>query len=176
MKKLFAGSLASILVMCATFAMAQQQAATLTDAQIAEILDVANAGEIKTGKEAKSSASNSEVKQFAEQMITDHKAMSKSNKELAKKLDIKPKESDTSKTLEADAKTTLKELKKLKGPEFDKAYIASQVSMHQTVLDTINNMLLPNAKNPELKTMLTQAAPQIEAHLKHAKDMQSKMR
>jgi putative membrane protein len=173
MHKLLIPSLTLLL----TLNMSAVQAQTLppSNANIFEILEVANKGEIKAGKEAKSSATSNEVKQFAEQMINDHTEMAKSSKALAKKLNIHPEENATSKALEADAKNTLKGIKDLKGAEFDKAYIASQVSMHQKVLDMINNTLLPNAQNPELKAMLTEATPKIQAHLEHAKNMHSKM-
>ncbi|MES1980955.1 MAG: DUF4142 domain-containing protein [Pseudomonadota bacterium] len=176
MAQLFVHSLTLMLALGISTAQAQTETPTLTpsDAQIAKILDVANKGEIKAAKEAKSSASNNDVKQFAEQMITDHTAMEDSNKALAKKLRINPQESATSRELETEANNTLKGLKTLKGAEFDKAYMASQVSMHQKVLDTINNTLLPNAQNPELKAMLTEATPKIQAHLQHAKDLQSR--
>jgi len=37
------------------------------------------------------------------------------------------------------------------------------------VLDTINDKLLPNVKNPDLKAYLEELKPRVEDHLKQAK-------
>ena len=59
------------------------------------------------------------------------------------------------------------------GAAFDRAYIDHEVAYHQQVLDAINNTLIPNAQNAELKALLQQTAPAIEAHLQHAKELQT---
>lgn len=144
-----------------------------SDAQILEVLNVANKAEIKAAEEAKSRASDAEVKQFAQQMIKDHTAMMKSIKALEEKLDISPEESQTSEKFKADAKNSMDELKDMEGKKFDKLYIATQVKMHQMLLDTIKNKLSPNAKSAEMKALIGKATPEIKAHLQHATNMQS---
>src|SRR5690606_4271725 len=92
---------------------------------------------------------------------------------LAKKLKVTPKESATSKSLKADGEKTRKKLASLKGKEFDKAYIENEVAYHQAVLDAIDQTLIPNAKNAELKALIVKVRPAIAAHLEHAKKIQS---
>jgi putative membrane protein len=49
------------------------------------------------------------------------------------------------------------------------------VTYHQQVLDAIDKVLIPNAKNGELKALIEKVRPAIEAHLQHAQQIQSKL-
>ena len=140
-----------------------------TDAQIAGIVVAANQVDVDAGKLAKSRTKNKEVSQFAQQMITDHTAVNKQAGALAKKLGVKPEDSDTSKSLKAGAADNIKNLKGLKGSAFDKAYVDHEVAYHQAVLDAIDKVLIPSAQNAELKGLIEKVRPAIAAHLDHAK-------
>jgi putative membrane protein len=50
------------------------------------------------------------------------------------------------------------------------------VLYHQTVIDTLDKTLIPNAQNAELKELIVKVRPAIDAHLQHAKQMQSSMK
>jgi len=63
-------------------------------------------------------------------------------------------------------------LKGMKGHAFDKAYIDHEVAYHQAVLDAVDKVLIPNAKNVELKALLVKVRPAFVAHLEHAKHVQ----
>jgi putative membrane protein len=152
------------------------QAGALSDPQIAAIVVAADNADINAGKLASSKASNADVKAFANRMVADHTSVNKSASALAAKLKISPEESATSKSLKDDGESALKKLKGLSGSEFDKAYVDNEVTLHQKVLDSIDKTLLPNAKNPELKSLITQTRPVIEDHLQHAKKIQSAMK
>ena len=168
--------LAAGLAAASAFAIASAQDKGPTDPQIAGIVVAANKIDVDAGKIAKSHSKNKEVQQFAQQMITDHTAVNKQAAALAKKLNVKPAESDTSKALKSGAKENEANLKKLKGPEFDKAYVNHEVDYHQQVLDAIDKVLIPNAKNPELKGLIEKVRPAIQAHLDHAKHLQASLK
>jgi putative membrane protein len=150
-------------------AMAFAQGKGPSDPQIAGIVVSANQIDIDAGKLAKSRSKNKEVQEFAQRMITDHSAVNKQAGALVKKLNVKPAESDTSKALKAGGKDNLAKLKGLKGAEFDKAYAEHEVAYHQQVLDALDKVLIPSAKNPELKGLLEKTRPAFVAHLEHAK-------
>ncbi len=145
------------------------------DAQIAEIVVVANQSDVDAAKLAKAHAKDPAVKQFAETMIRDHEAANKQAKALVKKLKVKPEPSDTSRSLAKADKENLASLKALKGAAFDKAYVDHEVAYHEQVIDAVKSTLLPNAKNPELKALLEKDAPVFEAHLQHAKQLQGRI-
>jgi putative membrane protein len=146
-----------------------------TDPQIAAIVVAANTVDIDAAKVAKAHAKSPEVKEFAATMIRDHEASNKQANALVTKLKVKPEPNETSKSLISGGKENVASLKKLKGAELDKAYIEHEVTYHQQVLDAINNTLIPNAKNPELKGLLEKTAPVIQAHLDHAKKLQGQV-
>jgi putative membrane protein len=146
-----------------------------SDPQIAGIVVAANQIDIDAGKLAQSRTKNKEVTDFAQLMITDHTAVNKQASALVKKLKVKPEESDTSRSLKTAAQSTKAKVQKLKGSEFDKAYVDNEVAYHQQVLDAIDKMLIPSAKNAELKDLITKVRPAIAVHLEHAKMMQSSM-
>ena len=45
-------------------------------------------------------------------------------------------------------------LKAMDGAEFDKAYIDNEVAYHESVIGALDKVLLPNAKNADLKSLL----------------------
>ena len=143
-----------------------------SDPQIAGIVVTANSIDIEAGKLAKSRTKNKEVAKFAQQMITDHTAVNKQAGALAKKLKVKPEDSDTSKSLKAGAADNIKNLKSLKGAAFDKAYVDHEVAYHQAVLDAVDKTLIPSAQNAELKALIVKVRPAFVAHLEHAKMVQ----
>lgn len=155
---------------------AQAANTALNDAQIAAIVVTANQVDVDAGKLAEKHGQSKEVKDFGKEMVSDHNNVNKEAKDLAKKLKLKPEDNDTSKSLKDGGKENIAKLKKLKGMEFDKAYIEHEVAYHQQVIDAVTNTLIPNAKNPELKALLEKAGPLFNAHLTHAKSIQQSMK
>jgi putative membrane protein len=131
--------------------------------------------DIDAGKLAKSKSKNKEVDQFAQQMITDHGAVNKQAVALVTRLKVKPEASETSNSLKKGGEENIAKLKKLKGADFDKAYVDHEVDYHQAVLDAIDKTLIPSAKNADLKELIVKVRPAIAAHLDHAKHLQASL-
>jgi putative membrane protein len=147
----------------------------ITDPQIVGVVTAADQIDIDTAKLALKKTKNDQVKQFAQQMIDDHTKLQNSVNDLGKKLKVKPEPSDTSKALKSAAADEMKKLRGLNGKAFDTEYINHEVAYHQQVLDAAGNVLIPNAQNAELKSALQGAAPLLQGHLDHAKQLQSSM-
>jgi putative membrane protein len=148
--------------------------APLNDANIVAILDAANMTDSATGNIASTKGTNSEVKAFGRDMMRDHHALRKAGQDLAKKENITPTPpaGDTSQAAAQNWQNTLNS--QPKGPDWDKAYIDHEVAYHQAVLQTAQ-AALGAAQDTSLKALITKAAPNIEAHLKHAQSIQSKL-
>jgi len=172
MKNTIRGTVLALLASGLWAAHAQQGP---TDPQIAAIVVTANQVDIDAGKLAKSKGHSKDVKQFAQQMITDHSSVNKSATDLVKKLHVKPEPNETSDSLKKGGNDNLASLKKLKGAEFDKAYVNHEVDYHQSVLDAMDKTLIPSARNAELKALLVKVRPAFVAHLDHAKHIQSQL-
>lgn len=148
---------------------------SLSDAEIAAIVVAANAIDVGYGEIARERATDERVREFAETMIRDHTAVNRSAGELVGRLGVTPQPNDVSRSLEASAAETREMLQNAPGAEFDRSYIANEVAYHRTVLDALDNLLVPNATNAELKETLTGVRPAFEAHLRHAESLQQSL-
>ena len=159
-------SLAVALSLAAGYAAAADKP---NDAQIAQIVVTANSIDIENGKIALKNSKTASVDEFANLMIKDHTAVNNNATALVTKLGVKPEPSDTSKSLQGTADTEQAKLRGMKGHEFDKEYLQNEVNYHKQVIDTIDQALIPNAQNAELKKMLVDVRPAFQAHLEHAR-------
>jgi len=142
-----------------------------TDPQIAHIAYTAGVIDVAAAKQAISKASNKEVKAFAQDMVRDHEAVNKQALDLVKKLKVTPEDNDTSKALSKQAADKLAELAKLKGDDYDKAYVPNEVAYHKTVNGALKSTLIPSAKNGELKSLLETGLTLFREHQHHAEQV-----
>jgi putative membrane protein len=165
------------LVPALAFAQASPAAATApTDPQIAMIAVTADNVDIEAGKLAAEKSTNPKVKEFAELMVRDHTSVNSQATALAKKLNVTPEESATSRSLKSDGDKNLEKLRGLSGAAFDTAYVDNEVTYHEAVAKVLDETLIPNTKNAELKSLLESAKPIFASHLKHAKELQSTLK
>ena len=147
---------------------AQKKSKKLNDAEIASIAVTANQIDINAAELAKSRTKNPEVSNFANTMITDHTSVINQATALVKKLKVTPQNNAVSRQLQANAKKTLTSLKGKKGAAFDKAYATNEVAYHKAVISTVENTLIPQSQNTELKSLLQSVLPVLKTHLAHA--------
>jgi putative membrane protein len=162
-----------VLVFALHPAVANAQGSGPNDQQIVGIVVAADNIDIAYAKLAMSKTNNKEVRDFAQQMITDHSSVQKSVNELAAKLNVSPEDSDTSNSLKAKAQQMTQKLQGLRGKQFDTAYIDNEVAYHEAVINATKNVLIPSAQNAELKSALQGAEPLFEGHLQHAERVQA---
>jgi putative membrane protein len=150
-------------------------AAAPNDAQIAAIAVAANSTDSASGELAKQKAANPKVKEFAQRMVTDHGGVNKQAVALAGRLHLTPEANPTSQQLTQGGEQSRQQLQGLSGAAFDRAYIDHEVEYHQTVLQALDQTLIPNAQNADLKKLLQQVRPAVDAHLKMAQDIQKQL-
>ena len=149
-------------------------AAALSDPNIVYILDQANASDSARGRLATTKGTSTDVKNFGRLMVGEHHALRQQGQQLAKKLNVTPQAPPNDQG-EAQAKTEMDSLNATaKGKAWDKAYIDYEVNYHQAVLQTATKAL-DAAQNQELKDLIKKAAPVIQKHLDHAKQIQQKL-
>ncbi|WP_211256212.1 DUF4142 domain-containing protein [Edaphobacter aggregans] len=112
-----------------------QQGDAPTDPQIVGIVGIADQIDIDYAKLAMSKAKDKQVKDFAQQMITDHSSVQTAVNDLSAKLNVTPADSATSDSLKTQAQQMMQKLRGLKGKEFEEAYIDNEVAYHQAVID-----------------------------------------
>lgn len=144
------------------------QAQGINDAQIAHIAYTAGAIDVAAGEQAVTKASNPAVKEFAQEMVRDHRAVNDKALALLKKLKVTPQDNPTSQALSKAADAEKAKLAKLSGAAYDKAYVANEVAFHKTVNTALKDTLIPNAKNGELKALLQTGLKLFQSHQVHA--------
>jgi len=147
-----------------------------TDPQIAHIAYTAGQIDIDAAKQALSKSKSKMVRSFAEDMVRDHTAVNKQALDLVKKLKVTPEDNDTSRALTKQAADKHAELAKLKGKQFDKAYVANEIAYHKTVNGALETTLIPSASNPELKSLLETGLKIFQGHQQHAEHVASELK
>jgi putative membrane protein len=160
-----AAAVAALTLSCAV---ATAEDAKPNDAQIAHIAYTAGQIDIKAARLALQKSKNKDVRDFAENMEHDHKAVNDQALALVKKLNVTPQDNPTSQALVKQADSNQAKLKKLNGAAFDKAYAENEVAYHKAVDNALETTLIPDASNPELKDLLTTGLKIFQGHEQHA--------
>jgi putative membrane protein len=116
------------------------------------------------------------VRAFASEMVRDHQAVNDQALALVKKLGVTPEANSTSAALSSSGKAELTVLAKLDGAAFDKAYVSNEVAYHKTVNGALGGTLIPNARNGELKALLTTGLKLFEEHEMHAEHLLAQLK
>ena len=147
-----------------------------TEPQIAHIAYTAGQIDIKAAELARKQSKSKEVRAFANDMLRDHKAVNAQALALVKKLNVKPEDNETSRSLAQQAAAKEKELRTLKGAPFDRAYAQNEVAFHQTVNGALQSTLIPSAQNAELKELLSTGLRIFQGHQQHAEQLAQGLR
>ncbi len=107
-----------------------------------------------------------EVKTHAGHMIADHKKLGDQVSSYIAKKNIVLENVDTTGTTDLNDKP--------QGKEFDKEWANKMVKDHEKVIDMFEDAQ-DDVKDPELKTMITNALPKLKSHLEMAKQLDDKL-
>jgi putative membrane protein len=160
------------LALFTTTSVFSQNKTTLSDPEVASVAVVANQIDISYAEIAIKKSKNKKILEFANRMITDHNAVIKQAVALVTKLSVTPKDNAVSQSLNDNAEKTRKMLRNASKKEFDKMYIDNEVAYHKAVISAIRDLLIPESDNKELKELLEDVLPALEAHLGHAEMVQ----
>ena len=157
-------------------AAAYAQSAKPNDAQIAHIAYTAGQIDIANAEQAMKKSKNKEVRDFAQDMLRDHKAVNDQALALVKKLNVTPQDNDTSKSITKAQADKRAEMEKLNGAAFDKAYAANEAAYHKTVNGALESTLIPSANNGELKSLLQTGLKIFQGHQQHAEHVAAELK
>ena len=169
-------TLAAVFAAGAVAAAYAAPAAKPTDPQIAHIAYTAGALDIAAANQALTISKNKDVRDFATLMVRDHTAVNQQALALVKRLKVTPEDNPTSQGLTKQADAERATLAKLSGRAFDRAYVANEVAYHHTVNGALANTLIPNAQNPELKSLLQTGLKLFREHEDHARHLAAELK
>lgn len=169
MKKLLS-TFAILLAMTAVQASAQD-VADMSDLEYAHIAYTADNIDIRYAHLALALSSNPDIHDFANTMIRDHTAVNAAALELLDKLGATAQDNAVSQTLNANAEEIINGFVNLRGAEFDAAYAANELAYHQAVNALVENTMIPNIDNDEVRALFVQGLEIFKAHEHHAEMM-----
>ncbi len=144
---------------------------TMTAGDVFAVLRNIHRAEIDKGKLAQKKATDPRVKAFADEVVKDHEARIQKDEQLMKALNISPRDNKVSDEIKNSADKRNADLGTMSGAGFDKAYIEDQVSYYRAVLDTFDDTLIPNARDPQIKSDLVDLRARANRHLREAQDL-----
>jgi putative membrane protein len=121
-----------------------------------------NIMEVRLGQMAQQKASNAAVKQFGQQMATDHTNLENQLTSLVSKngTNFQP-------AMSKENEAEVSRLEKLSGAQFDQQYMTSMIQHHQQDISTLQSQS-QSAKSAEARQMIAASMPVLQQHLSMA--------
>lgn len=153
----------------AAFLSAAAGAADLPKADAEFINKAAQSGhyEVEVSKLAQTKGTATELKTFAQQMVSDHTKSGEELNALAQSKGVQPPAEPSGKQ-----KAQLRKLGDAQAGSFDKAYAKDSVEAHEDTVQLFRKAAR-DAKDNDVKTFASRTLPTLEHHLKMAQDMKS---
>ena len=161
----------SIALTAAASQASAQDVADLNDLEMAHVAYTADNIDIRYAHLALALSTNPAVHAFANTMIADHTAVNKAALGLLDKLGATAQDNFFSQALNENAEKIIDEFSKLRGEEFDLAYAKNELAYHQTVNDLVENTMIPNIDNDEVRALFQQGLEIFKVHEGHAEMM-----
>jgi putative membrane protein len=122
--------------------------------------------EVEMAQLAISRSQNAAVKEFANQLLTDHSAHLATLNKLAGKSDI-GREANAADTSGAHFAGVLKSLQSMNGSSFDQAFVQAQITHHQEAIQDLQKYRA-SAKDDDVQKDIDKTLPVLEKHLSTA--------
>ena len=123
--------------------------------------------EVRAAEVARQKAQDAETREFADQMINDHKKANQELRDLAK-----TKSWTLPAALDTKHQEMVDRLGKLEGAEFDREYAKQQLKAHEEAVRLFKEQS-ERGTDPQLKTWASGKLPTLEKHLEHARELGS---
>ncbi|EBA14664.1 hypothetical protein RSK20926_07933 [Roseobacter sp. SK209-2-6] len=143
----------------------------MNDLEIAHSAYTAGQIDIRYAHLALAVSENTEVRSFAQTMLSDHSALNAAAGGLITELHVTPQDNKLSQALIRGAAAKRAELMALSGKAFDCAYAQNELGYHQIVNKTVEENFIPAVTVAPLKELLQEALATFKVHEGHAEVM-----
>jgi putative membrane protein len=144
---------------------------SLSDAEIVAIVDAAGRGERLEAHEAMKYANGARVRQLAQLVLSDHD--SAKLERLERVTSLSPAPNALSEEIGSSRARTAEHLKSAASSDFDRAYIAAQMAAGRHMIELLDDKLIPQAQNGELRTFLQDLRTSTASNLGMARDIKA---
>ena len=146
-------------------------AATSANDRAANLLNSINSGEIGTAKMMADKTQNSQVKDLANMIASDHQDSQSKLQSIAGQASINLK---VTPSMQKENETLNQRLKKDSTTAADKAYVRAEVRDHRTAIRQLQRME-PNISNTQLKEFVQSQIPVLQKHLDAAEKLETQL-
>jgi putative membrane protein len=147
----------------------------LNDAQVAMASDVAHNMAIEQARIVYAKTKDRRVKEYAQTILADHARAQQRETAILLELRASPEESDLSTELGVDAGKTLYTLRDSSTGPVDRTYMESQVLVQEKLLKVLDEKLIPNASNADLKRELEAFRGRVKVHFERAREIKQEL-
>ena len=155
--------------------LAEQQAERPSDGNIAAMFLAANNTDVSYAQVALATGrtSTAAILAFASRMLSDHSGLNQAATQMFARTGIVPEDNVASLDFRDESAAKRDTLREVHGAAFDSTYIANEIRYHTKLLAVIDSVLIPSARNPDLKSLIRGVRPAVAAHLEHAQRVQA---
>src|SRR5215213_3188255 len=144
-------------------------AAVKRDSALIVDVDGSNSAELSLGRMAQQKATNAQVKQFAQRMVTDHQSMQNEWRAVASQGGV-----TISGTVNPTYQQQVTRLNQLSGAEFDRGFMSAMVQNHQSAVNAFQSRG-QNSSSTEVRTLVNKGLPSIQEHLRVARQLSAQV-
>jgi putative membrane protein len=145
-----------------------------TNAELVAFLNAFNDAEVEVGEMAQTKATDAQVRQFAQRIVGEHRALKTEATSTAQRLNITPAMPEDDEDLAEDHRDGMRDLEgRARGREFDEEFLEHEIEMHRKVLDEVEDALSGN-RNEEIRSLLERARDGLRGHLTRAEELERK--
>ncbi|KTD22909.1 Predicted outer membrane protein [Legionella lansingensis] len=146
------------------------------DGEVIGFLIVLNQNEMAAAKDALNKKVNPKVKSYARMLYNDHSKNLKDTMKISKKIGQSPAQTNKVASLKRKGEKAQASLSSLQDTDFEVAYIDAMVRGHEEALIIIDENLINNVNNPDLKKHLKTTRSHVQQHLNAAKQIQQNLK
>jgi len=145
-----------------------------TNAEMVAVVNAYNDAEIEVGQLGETKATDTTVRNFARQLVAEHRALKTEVSAAAQRLNVTAAMPTDDENLTEDHQAGMRDLNaKAKGRDFDEAFLEHEIKMHKNVLDRVEDALA-GERNQEIRSVLERARNGLRAHLTRAEELEKK--
>lgn len=146
-----------------------------TNAELVGFVNAYNDAEVEIGQLAQTKATDTQVRDFARRIVTEHRALKTEFTNAAQRLTLTPTMPTADENLPEDHQAGLRDLNALaKGRDFDRAFVKHEIKMHRKVVDEVEDALRRN-RNQEIRPVLEKARDGLRAHVTTLEELERKL-
>ena len=153
---------------------AMDRKAWLDDAQILAELDHTFSNEIECATLVLDRATVPDVRALASKVQDDLTGARAEGREITARLRASPRTQAIAAMADSHA-AVMQDLKAMKSPNFDRAYVEHEIGSHQVLLEHVNKSMVPAALSPEVKALLERVVPMLKSHIEMAKTAKDRL-